>query len=620
MTKRSSLLAGAATAALAATAAPAQEAFDLGEIIVSGGLTPVPEETYGRSASVVTADEIERRGITTVAEALRSVPGVSVSSSGGNSSQVRLRGGEANHTLILIDGVEAAAGDTGYLLSGFETGEVERIEVLRGPQSVYYGANASSGVINIITRKAEPGTHYGGSVEFGNGHSVTGFVSTRGARGGVRLSYTDSRDDGFDYSGADGEDDSVERETLRLSGDFAVTDDVTLGLTFRRAQETSDYDTADSFAATADGYIVDDPVPFGTRDERAGEIWARYEMLGGRLTHRLAYQLTDNESDYSYGTPIETRNESFKYRLSYGLDGRPVDDADQVVNVLLERQSDSSDSNPDYDRQTTSVALEYRGTFDNGLSLQAGLRHDENETFEDATTWTLGTAYELPGGVRLHASAGTGVVNPSYFELYADAFGYSGNPALSPETNRGYDIGVEVPLAGRGTIDVTYFDETLTDEIVEVATGPGAFSFSNQDGDSERRGLEVEGEMAVTDTLDLRMSYTYLDATEPDGSVEIRRPFHEIGLGATLATFGGRGTVSADLRHVAGAYDDRFFGDYSTVRLPDYTTVDVAARYQLTDEVALTGRAVNLFDADTVDVLGYAGRPRSFYAGFDARW
>jgi vitamin B12 transporter len=212
-------------------------------------------------------------------------------------------------------------------------------------------------------------------------------------------------------------------------------------------------------------------------------------------------------------------------------------------------------------------------------------------------------------------------VNPSYFELFANAFGYTGNPNLRPEENKSFDIGAEFPVfEGRGTIDVTYFNEKLTDEISALSLGGGAFTYENQAGESTREGVEISGNMQATDTVSLRMSYTYLDAKNPNGSVEIRRPRHEFTLGATVETFGGRGSVSADLRHVSANYDTQFFGTYPTIKLPSYTTVDVAADYDLNDRVTLTGRITNLFDDDAVDVWGYASRGRAAYIGVRANF
>lgn len=619
---RSSLLASVAISPFFFSSASAQEVFDLGEIIISGGLSPIEADALGRASSLVTAQQIEERGIATVQDALRALPGVSVNGSSNTFTQVRIRGGEANHTLILIDGIEAAGGDGEYILSGLETPNIERIEVLRGPQSVYYGSNASAGVINIITRKGGIGETYSASLEVGTATTATAFISRRNERGGLSFSLSHTDDRGYDQSGDGGEKDGLERTTAILSGDYLVTDDLKLGFTLRRADEEYDTDPSPSGATDADSYVVDDPTTGATRDEWTAGIYAEYAMMDGRLTHRLSFEKTEYESTFNGGAPTTTDSEALKYRLSFGLDGRAVADADHLLNLLLETEKDSSSSNPLFGRETTSVALEYRGSFANGLDVQAGARFDDNDVFEDATTWNVGLSYQIPDtGVRLHTSAGTGIVNPSYFELYADAFGYTGNPNLNPERNKSFDIGAEFAVFdGRGSIDVTYFNETLTDEITSVSTGPGNFTYENQAGDSDRQGLEVSGTMQATDALALRMAYTYIDAKNPDGSVEVRRPRHELALGATLDTFGGRGTVSADLRHVSGNFDTQFFGSFATAELPAYTTVDVAARYELTDTLTLNGRVTNLFDDDAVDVWGFASRGRAAYVGISARF
>lgn len=617
---RSSLLACVAIPPLLVTSASAQEYFDLGEIIVSGGLSPIKAEASGRSTSVVTAQQIEERGITTVQDALRALPGVSINGSSNTSTQVRIRGGEANHTLILIDGIEAAGGDGEYILSGLETANIERIEVLRGPQSVYYGSNASAGVINIITRKGAIGATYSATLEVGAATTATTFVSRRTERGGLSFSLSHTDDRGYDQSGDGGENDGLERTTAILSGDYLVTDDLKLGFTLRRADEEYDTDLTPFGATDADSYVVDDPDEHSTRDEWTTGVYGEYEMMDGRLTHRLSYAKTKYESTFNAGAPTTNKSDALKYRLSFGLDGRAVAEADHLLNFLLEKQKDSSSSNPGYGRESTSVALEYRGRFSNGLDMQAGARFDNNDVFEDATTWNVGLSYQIPDtGVRLHASAGTGIVNPSYFELYADAFGYSGNPNLAPERNKSFDIGAQFALFdGRGSLDITYFNETLTDEITAVSTGSGTFSYFNQAGGSEREGIELSGAMQATEALALRLGYTYIDAQNPDGSVEVRRPRHELALGATLDTFGGRGTVSADIRHVSGNYDTQFWGSYATVELPAYTTVDVAAQYELTNTLTLNGRITNLLDVDAVDVWGFASRGRAAYVSISA--
>lgn len=598
-----------------------QQAFALDDIVISGGLTPVEAEKYGRAASVLTAKEIESRGISNVQDALRAVPGVSVNGSSTSFTQVRIRGGETNHTLVLIDGIKAAGGDSEYNLSGLETANIERIEVLRGPQSVYYGSNASAGVINIITRKGETGSTASGSIEFGSGTTATAFFAHRNPRGGIALSLNSSHDAGYDQSGDGFEKDTLHRNSLALSGDVQATPDIKLGFTLRHSDETSDFDDTPWTAADEASYVTDDPTLFSDRKETSASVYGEYEAMGGRLTQRLAFETTRHSSAQNGATATDTTSRAAKYRLSYGIDGAAAT-AGHLVNLLLEAQDDSSTSNAQYDRRSKSLALEYRGQFDNGLNLQAGARYDDNDVFSNATTWTLGASYTLAQtGIRLHASAGTGVVNPSYFELYADNYGYTGNPNLKPEENRSFDLGATFPIFGdRGTIDVTYFNETLTGEISVTSTAPGAYTYINEAGDSDRQGIEINAALQATDTLDLRFAYTYIDARNANDTVEIRRPRNEASLGMTSQAFGGRGSISADLRHVSGNYDTQYWIGGTTAKLPAYTTLDLSAQYELTDQVALNGRITNLFNTETSDVWGYANRGRAIYAGLNARF
>ena len=618
----------------------ASQTLVLDEIIVSGGLTPVAADAYGRSVSVVTAAEIETRGLRTVQDALRALPGVSVTSLGTNYTQVRLRGGEGNNTLILLDGVELGGGGEEYILSGLETANIERIEVLRGPQSVFYGSNASSGVINIITRSGGLGTEYGGMVELGNGYAASAYASTRTTRGGLTFTASTRDDEGFDASGDGGEKDGTRRKTLGLAGDWQATDRLKLGFGIRKSKEDYDYDIDNWMAVDPDSYILDDPDALSKRRELTASLYAEYQMLDGRLVHRLSYdesrfdQSSDDINNGFYEVDGKTR--TLQYRASLGLDGRPAAEARHLLNFLVDdvREQTSTSYVPRFSRNSTSVALEYRAFLDGGIDLQAGLRHDDNSAFRDFTTWNLGLSWQIPDtGLRLHASAGTGVVNPTFFENFGGAFGYISNTALKPERNKGFDIGIEAEIfGGRGLIDVTYFNEKLTDAIVSASgdAGPGgscipslggaSTCYVNLTGTSPREGIEVSGHLQATDDLTLRLAYTYLEASTPSGDPATRRPGHELGLGTTLDTFNGRGTLSADLRHVSGSYDQQFWGPYATEKLPAFPTVNLSANYQLTENLQLTGRVVNLFDEDYSESWGYASRGRTLYVGLQGNW
>lgn len=602
---------------LAQDAAP----VTLDTLYLDAGLTPIEAQAYGRANTVLTAKEIEQRGIATVQDALRHVPGVAVSASGESNTQVRIRGAEGNHTLVLIDGMRAQAGDQEYFFSGLSTANIERIEVLRGPQSVFFGADASAGVINIVTDKGTTGTQARAGVEYGDGWSGYAHVSHRDARGGVALNFSRRNDHGYDISATPGgDDDGLRRSQIQLSGDYALTETIRAGVTLRRADEKYDYDAA-NWAATGPGDYLIDSNNRADRMERGAQIWAEAETLDGRLNHRLSYEQSRYEFDDHQFTQTEARTDLWKYRAVYGIDNS-VDAASQTIAFGLEHRKDENRLAEKQRRRSNSAIVEYRGAFANGLDVQLGLRHDNNDVFKDATTWSLGLSWQMPDApFRLHASAGTGVVNPSYTELFG-GWGYVGNPNLKPEENRSFDLGVEATLLdGRAVVDLTYFHEDLENEITwtGVARADGT-NYYNQDGTSTRRGIEVAGSYQVSDDLNLGANYTYLDAKNPDGSVETRRPRHQLGLNATYLFAEGRGSVSGDVTYVSGNFDAESWGTYAVRELPDYTVVNVAAGYDLTDQVRLTGRVVNLFDEDYADAWAYPARGRTAYLGLAAKW
>lgn len=599
--------------------ADAQDMILLDEVIISGGFSPVESRAYGRANTVITAQDIESRGISSVQDALRAVPGVAVSSTGTSNTQVRIRGSEASHVLILIDGVRAGAGDGGYILTGLETANIDRIEVLRGPQSVFFGSDASAGVINIITRRGQMGRQAGGGVEFGNGWAASAHASTRSEAGGFSFTAATRDDRGYDQSASGGDKDGIRRHTVTFTGDHRVTDGVRLGFSLRRSKEHYEYDATDWMAADADGYVIDSG-DYADRNEFGGQIFAEVETVDGRLLHRLSYdqsriKITDNGAP-----PTRGRTDAWKYRATWGLDGA-IADADQTLAFGLEHQRDENSLATEERRRATSVAVEYRGSFGD-WDVQAGLRHDRNDVFKNATTWSLGLSWQMPQpGMRLHASAGTGVVNPSYLELFG-GWGTVGNPDLHPEENRGFDIGVEAEiLGGRGLVDVTLFHENLKDEITFNGLPlPDGTNYYNQTGTSTRRGVELEWHVMATDDLTIGGSYTWLRARNPDGQVEVRRPRHEFGLNAQWRLAEGRGLLSGDLRHVSGNWDTQWFGAGGTKKLPAYTVFNLAASYDVTENARLTGRVVNLFDKDYYDAWGYVSQGRVAWIGLESRW
>jgi vitamin B12 transporter len=264
--------------------------------------------------------------------------------------------------------------------------------------------------------------------------------------------------------------------------------------------------------------------------------------------------------------------------------------------------------------------------------VSANLRHDDNDTFKDFTTWRTAVSLNVPElKIRPHASVGTGVALPGMFDQFGSFLGsppFHGNPNLKPEQSLGWDAGVEFTLVkDRAFLDVTYFHANLTNEIVGFGT-----SLANLNGESERSGIEVALRAQLTPTLRLGASYTYLDATgadlnlDPTGTVlfpEVRRPRHAGRADLTYVFADGRGSVNLAATYNGRIQDDVFFQggapDFpfttSRVTLDDYWLVDLAASYKLQKGVELFGRVENALDAQYQEVFGYNTPGITAFAG-----
>jgi vitamin B12 transporter len=621
----------AATTALSAAPAAAQTFVYLGTLFLRSEQSTLEAARYGRSGTVITADEMRARGLTTVQDALRAVPGVAVNSTGDSFTQVRLRGGEGRHTLVLIDGVEAnVSGGGEYIFSGLPLDDVDRIEILRGPQSALYGSNAMAGVISITTRRAtEPGLQMGGGIEGGglNSRAAHGFLRYSGERGSLSFNASMRHTDGEDGSRTPGGDTEFnDRNVLSLIGDYRLTDGVTLGFSLRRMDQSFGYDSFVFGAPTPDDLVVDAPLS-ADRNEVYGQLWLEAEALDGRLVNRLTlsrstYERADFDAGVQTGSDASTRR-TIALTGTFAIDGTNPETAHHTLSYALEDDRETYRASFAgaglYVRPSRAIALEYRGDFQNGFALQAGIRRDFNEVFRDATTWSLSGSYTLPGdAVRLRAAAGRAIVNPTMFQQFGFIPGvFVGNPDLRPEDSLGYEIGADLRLGGRGTLGITLFNNNVQNLI----TGFGDTAINIPDT-STRRGVELSVDYEVTDWLTLAGAYTYTDARRATGAPLVRRPRHELGLRATAALFGGRGTGTIDIRHVAGNFDTEFFGatTFQPVAMPSFTTVNLSVGYDLTDRVQLTGRIVNLTDSDASESWGYYGQGRTFYLGLRATW
>jgi vitamin B12 transporter len=608
---------------------------ELETLIVTASRVPTPRALVGSSVSVIERATLDVQQQRFVADALRDVPGVAVSRAGGlgGVAQVRMRGAEGNHTLVLIDGIEANNPIAGseFDFANLRVADIERIEILRGPQSALYGSDAVGGVINVITRRPDTGLDAQLRAEGGSLGSRELGVSIGG--GGERLSgaaaLSSFRTDGENASRFGSEIDGFENDDLSVKGEAILTEAMRVNALVRRIESRQEFDTQDfAFPATAtQGLLVDDDT-VGDMTQTFGRI--ELNRRAPRVAHRLGVSSTRTGYDVFDDLRLASQNSGERLKLDYQANIALGESSAQDLTIafereLLEYENRGADRfSPENQTQTdeqTSIVAEYRKDW-SAASLSASARLDSNELFQDASTYRLTGSLTIGNGRRLHTSLGTGVANPGFFELFGFFPGsFVGNPDLRPERSTSFDVGLEQRFAAV-TVDLTYFRADLSDEIETVFDASTLLStVINLEGESSRRGYELSVVAEPAERWQLRGAYTYTDAEQPDGRHELRRPRHIASLDTTVVMAGGRARVHGGIDYSGAQHDAEFI--FATpedrVRLSGFMLMRIGADYAFSERLRLYGRIENALDEQYEELFSYRGRGRTALLGFEAR-
>jgi len=623
----------------------AEDALELDDMLVTAALQPISINDVASSITIITRAEIEQKQVKFLSELLRDVPGFSVSQAGGAGSQtqVRVRGAEANQLLVLMDGVRAndpASGDEfQYQLA--LTSDIERIEIIRGPQSATWGSDAMAGVINIIRKKDVTNSYMSGNLEAGSFSTVSADVNGGYSRdvfqiyGG--LSYLDT--DGTNISRTGNEKDGTENTAGNLAFEFDAGDEFSLRFSGQITDATSEFDEIDFFVT---GLPVDaDRVTESQQTFLTGEI--HYAPLQNPFSGSFSVNRMDSENDnFSDGLwASSTAAETLEFRLRGGVTFGQGETQNHRVSFALEHENTDfsqrgeaspwGDPNQDQSYDVNGYALEYVGKPITRFTWTMSARLDDYSDFDDATTWQLAASYQLSSALRLRGSVGTGSKAPTFTERYGffeDLF--IGNPDLKPESSQGWEIGIDSNWAdGQHQFQLTYFDQDLQDEIDGFVFDPETFMFTaqNQDSDSKRKGVEVVFDTHLGKSFILGASYTYTDATEQDDTgkpvPEVRRPKHIASVSANYYFANNRGNLNLNLNYNGSQLDVFYSPETFTLERVDidaYTVLDIAASWKLTKSLDLTARVSNLSDEEYEEILGFVRPGRTVYAGLRGRF
>ena len=608
--RRSLILCSAASAALFALPASADDATDLDKVIITATRVPaIVAETPG--ARVIDEETIEQRGAVFAADILADVPGLSVTRSGAFSgpATVRIRGAHPGKTLVLVDGAvvnDAADIDGAFDFTGFDLGDVERIEVLSGPQSSLWGSSAIGGVISFTTRELDGirAEAEAGSFDTVRGRLAGGVANDRYAVGAFVSHFDTDGISAADEADGNTEADGATITTIGANGRYSFNPAVTVEGRVRYNETDADIDgfPAPTYALTD----TDDSI---AREQLSGFGRLTVQALG--LDHQVSVSASDltRESFSDFPSTFEADRQVYRWQASGESAGGRVNYA---FGAEHEDATGALSSGIAEELSTTSVFATTRFDLSERFSLTGGLRQDDTDDFGDATTGRLSAAYELGGGFILSGAWGTGFKAPTVSQAVCDfCFSTESYPDLRPEHADGYEAALGWRSADRrleGRVTVYRLD--VEDQIVWFSGGGGGV-YANVD-ETRTDGVEVEGRADLPAGFDLSVAYAWTDAVDAtDGSRLLRVPEHAAS--ATLGWTGERLTGALTVRSESDMLDSGGERD-------GFVTANLNAGWALTEQVSLTARVENLADEHYQQLLGYGEPGRSGYVGVRLRY
>lgn len=597
--------------------------IDTNQIVITASRAPQSEAQTPASVTIIDQQRIERLDEPLLSALLRLTPSAAVATSGpaGSLTEVRIRGAEANHTLLFVDGIkidDPASGDTPrYEILNADL--ASRIEVVRGPQSALWGSEAIGGVIAVNGMDDAPG--YAGGAEAGSfgffrasgsGSIATKRTSLSGAVGFQRAT-------GINSVAGPGDRDGYRNLSGRFRGTWRPSGNVQIGVSAVALGGRSEFDGFDRITGAHA-----DTLDSSRNHLNAGRLWAvggtdespwRGQVAGSFLGSSNENLLTNVEQNRTRGT---RRNLSVQLerRFATGALAHRVIVAAETERETFHARDTAFGGFTDQDRvrRHESLTAEWRADAKQ-ISGDVAVRHDSFNRFKDATSVRASLLGQLGGGFSLAGSYAEGIAQPTFFDLYGFFPGnFVGNPALRPESSSGFEVSLRFRKGPLGA-SLTAYRQRLHDEIVNNAT---LTSVLNASGTSRRSGIEASLDWTLASELRLSANYAYLEATQPDPvtgeqMTEARRPKHS----ASVAIDGSARRLSygASLAFVGRHLDNRDTFPFASVTLGSYWLADARVAYTIGRGIELFARGSNLLDQHYQDVFSYRTEGRGVYAG-----
>lgn len=613
---------------------PSQSNTIVETISIAGARTPLSDSFIASAISVIDSELIASSGAISITELLRTVPSVNISQSGpmGTLSEIRFRGSESNHILVMIDGVEINdLGQGGLIdLSHILLAHVERIEILRGPQSALWGSAALAGVINIITRSAGKDGIGNLGLSYGNKNSkqLQGAYSSRYKKWRYSISAAYFDTDGENIAREGNESDAYQNTSAyaKLGYDFSQYHRVNLHL--RMVDYSSDFDATDfstGLVADADNVSKGEQLSFGAD-------WD-YGVKDSIWSQRLSYQYSEQENKNFASKAFSGSTKGEKHRLIYNhnlkLSQGHINLGIETVDEHFEQAGPIVFGDPNQRQSNNSVSFisDAHHRLSKRISVAGSYRFDNNQQFDDAASYRLGVNLQINDYVRSYFSYAKAIKNPTFTERFGFFPGtFLGNADLNPESSRSVEWGIDANWQ-RYELQLAWFKAKLKDEILGFVFDPSSALFTAQNAtqNSQREGLELELSHSLHH-WQWSLSYAYLDATEGDATeanaIELRRAKHS-----------GSAWLSYDINQqhqifvqadYTGHRFDRFFPPFpansEVLSLNNYWLLAANYRYKLNQNTLLSLRLSNALDQEFEDVIGFSGESRRALLSLAYSW
>jgi vitamin B12 transporter len=598
--------------------------IDTSQIVITASRAPEPQSQTPASVTIIDSERIHRLGEPLLPALLRLAPSAAVNVQGpsGTLTEVRIRGAEANHTLLFIDGIRAndpASGDT----PRFELLNADlasRVEIVRGPQSALWGSDAIGGVIAVNGTADEPGyriSSEAGSFGFARASAsdslVLGSASLSGAVGWQHATGIDS------FSGS-GDKDGYRNFSGRLRGSLSVGRSLRMGFAAIALTGESDFDGYDPMT-----FEHEDTLDNSRNRLAAGRVWAELGNATSRWSgHVGATLLGSSNRNFLADTPVN-RTSGTRRSIDAQMERRfttgPIDQR-LIFAAEADRESFHARdiiyggfSNQDRARNHWAVTGEWRGAL-GPLAGDVAIRRDLFNRFADATTLRASLLADVGAGFAVAGSYSEGIAQPTFFDLYGFFPGnFIGNPNLKPESSRGFEGSLRF-RRNAVKASLTAYEQQLHDEILDVFYPIS--TTRNSEGISHRRGIEAELSWQLAERFRISAEYAYLQASQPSDVPdrqlqELRRPRHS----GSLAFDGseGRWSYGGSIAYVGSHLDREEVVPFAVVKLDSYLLAGARVAFAWRPGLELFVRGSNLLNARYEDSAGYRTEGRGLFAG-----